>query len=110
MTRSRLIIAAVAITVAVVVGGFVAYDQVLRGDSATALSLPDGLDPTARGKRRRQRLRRRPCLESGDLDRGRWRRRWDLERGRRAASPATASASSSPACPPRATPSVAPTR
>jgi polyisoprenoid-binding protein YceI len=40
MTRSRLIIAAVAITVAVVVGGFVAYDQVLRGDSATALSLP----------------------------------------------------------------------
>ena len=40
MTRSRLIIAAVAITAAVVVGGFVAYDQVLRGDSATALSLP----------------------------------------------------------------------
>ena len=40
MTRSRLIISAVAITAAVVVGGFVAYDQVLRGDSATALSLP----------------------------------------------------------------------
>ncbi len=40
MTRSRLIIAAVAITVAVVVGGFVAYDQVLRGDSATALAFP----------------------------------------------------------------------
>ena len=40
MTRSRLIIAAVAITAAVIVGGFVAYDQVLRGDSAAALSLP----------------------------------------------------------------------
>ena len=40
MTRPRLIIAAVAITAAVVIGGFVAYDQVLRGDSATALSLP----------------------------------------------------------------------
>jgi polyisoprenoid-binding protein YceI len=40
MTRSRLIIAAAAVTVAVVVGGFVAYDQVLRGDSAAALALP----------------------------------------------------------------------
>ena len=40
MTRSRLIIAAVAVTVAVVVGGFVAYDQILRGDSAAALTLP----------------------------------------------------------------------
>src|SRR6187549_329497 len=36
MTRSRLIIAATA----VVVGGFVVYDQVLRGDSAAALALP----------------------------------------------------------------------
>ena len=40
MTRSRLIIAAAAVTVAVVIGGFVAYDQVLRGDSAAALALP----------------------------------------------------------------------
>jgi polyisoprenoid-binding protein YceI len=40
MTRSRLIIAAVAVTAAVVIGGFVAYDQVLRGDSAAALTLP----------------------------------------------------------------------
>jgi polyisoprenoid-binding protein YceI len=40
MTRSRLIIAAAAVTLAVVVGGFVAYDQILRGDSAAALSLP----------------------------------------------------------------------
>jgi len=38
MTRSRLIIAATAVIVAV--GGFVVYDQVLRGDSAAALALP----------------------------------------------------------------------
>jgi polyisoprenoid-binding protein YceI len=40
MTRSRLIIAAAAVIVAVAVGGFVVYDQVLRGDSAAALALP----------------------------------------------------------------------
>lgn len=40
MTRSRILaIVAVAI-VAVAVGGFVVYDQVLRGDSTAALSLP----------------------------------------------------------------------
>ena len=40
MTRSRLIIAAAAVIVAVAVGGFIVYDQVLRGDSAAALALP----------------------------------------------------------------------
>lgn len=40
MTRSRLIIAAIAVIAAVAIGGFVAYDQVLRGDSAAALALP----------------------------------------------------------------------
>jgi polyisoprenoid-binding protein YceI len=40
MTRSRLIIAAAAVIVAIAVGGFVVYDQVLRGDSAAALALP----------------------------------------------------------------------
>ena len=40
MTRSRLIIAAAAVIVVVAVGGFIAYDQVLRGDSAAALTLP----------------------------------------------------------------------
>ena len=40
MTRSRLIIATAAVAVAVAVGGFVVYDQVLRGDSAAALALP----------------------------------------------------------------------
>lgn len=40
MTRSRLIIAAVAVIAAVAIGGFVVYDQVLRGDSAAALALP----------------------------------------------------------------------
>lgn len=38
MTRSRLIIAAAVVAVAI--GGFVIYDQVLRGDSAAALALP----------------------------------------------------------------------
>ena len=40
MTRSRLILATIAVVAAVVIGGFVAYGQVLRGDSATALALP----------------------------------------------------------------------
>ena len=40
MTRSRMIIAATAVIVAIAVGGFVVYDQVLRGDSAAALALP----------------------------------------------------------------------
>ena len=45
MTRSRLIIAAVAVVAAVAIGGFILYDQVLRGDSAAALALPPA--PTA---------------------------------------------------------------
>jgi polyisoprenoid-binding protein YceI len=40
MTRSRLIVATTAVVAVVVIGGFVAYDQVLRGDSAAALALP----------------------------------------------------------------------
>ena len=40
MTRSRVIIAVAAVVVAIAVGGFVVYDQVLRGDSAAALALP----------------------------------------------------------------------
>jgi polyisoprenoid-binding protein YceI len=40
MTRSRLIIAAVAVIAVVAIGGFFVYDQVLRGDSAAALTLP----------------------------------------------------------------------
>ena len=40
MTRSRLTIAAVAVIAAIAIGGFVLYDQVLRGDSAAALALP----------------------------------------------------------------------
>ena len=40
MSRSRGLIVLVALAVAVAVGGFVLWDQVLRGDSAAALGLP----------------------------------------------------------------------
>jgi polyisoprenoid-binding protein YceI len=40
VTRSRLIALSVLAVVAIAVGGFIAYDQVLRGDSVAALSLP----------------------------------------------------------------------
>jgi len=40
MARSRLIILALGVIAAIAIGGFVAYDQVLRGDSAAALALP----------------------------------------------------------------------
>ena len=40
MTRSRARFVVAAAVLLVVVGGFVVYDQVLRGDNATALKLP----------------------------------------------------------------------
>ena len=40
MPRSRVITALVVIVIAVAVGGFLVYDNVLRGDSTAALSLP----------------------------------------------------------------------
>jgi polyisoprenoid-binding protein YceI len=46
VTRSRLIVLAVLAVVAIAVGGFVAYDQVLRGDAVAALTLPAST-PTA---------------------------------------------------------------
>ena len=50
MSRSRVLIVIVAIVVAVAVGGYVLYDQVLRGDSAAALGLPAPTsDPAASG-------------------------------------------------------------
>ena len=42
MTRSRSIAVGLVIVAAILFGGFVAYDQVLRGDSAPALTLPTG--------------------------------------------------------------------
>ena len=51
MTRSRSIALALAAIAALAVGGFVAYDQVLRGDDVAALALPSAAvssaDPTA---------------------------------------------------------------
>lgn len=46
MTRPRLIILAVLAIAAIAVGGFIAYDQVLRGDAVAALTLPAST-PTA---------------------------------------------------------------
>ena len=40
MPRSRLLITVAVVAIAVGIGGFIVYDQVLRGDSAAALSLP----------------------------------------------------------------------
>ena len=53
MTRSRLLIAGIALLLAVGVGGYIAYDQVLSGDSVAPLTLPssapsaDAADPSA---------------------------------------------------------------
>lgn len=40
MSRSRVVVAAIASAILVGIGGYIAYDQVLRGDSAVALALP----------------------------------------------------------------------
>lgn len=40
MPRSRPLIIVTVLLVVVAIGGFVVYDQVLRGDSAAALTLP----------------------------------------------------------------------
>src|SRR5438045_3496639 len=40
MPRSRVLIVVVAVLVAIGIGGYIVYDQVLRGDSAAALGLP----------------------------------------------------------------------
>jgi polyisoprenoid-binding protein YceI len=47
VTRSRLIALAALAVVAIVVGGFIAYDQVLRGDAVAALTLPAATPATA---------------------------------------------------------------
>ena len=48
MPRSRvLIIAGVVIVAAVAIGGFLVYDQVLRGDNVAALSLPSAAPSAA---------------------------------------------------------------
>jgi polyisoprenoid-binding protein YceI len=40
VTRSRLIVLSVLVIAAIAIGGFIAYDQVLRGDAVAALTLP----------------------------------------------------------------------
>jgi polyisoprenoid-binding protein YceI len=46
MSRSRLLAIVAIAVVAVAVGGFIVYDQVLRGDSIAALSLPSAAPTT----------------------------------------------------------------
>ena len=46
MTRSRLLVAGIALLLAVGVGGYIAYDQVLSGDSIAPLTLPSS-EPSA---------------------------------------------------------------
>ena len=48
MTRSHLIPLAILAVLAIAVGGFIAYDQVLRGDSVAALTLPASTPSAAR--------------------------------------------------------------
>jgi len=40
MSRSRLLAVVAVVVIAVAVGGFIVYDQILRGDSTAALTLP----------------------------------------------------------------------
>jgi polyisoprenoid-binding protein YceI len=47
MSRSRALAIAVIAVLAVAIGGFVVYDQVLRGDSTAALSLPSAAPTSA---------------------------------------------------------------
>lgn len=49
MPRSRVIAIIVIAFVAVAVGGFIAYDQILRGDTTAALTLPSAAPPAATG-------------------------------------------------------------
>ena len=47
MTRSRSIALALVAIAAIAVGGYVAYDQVLRGDDVATLALPSAAAPSA---------------------------------------------------------------
>jgi polyisoprenoid-binding protein YceI len=49
MTRSRLLIAGIALVLAVGLGGYIAYDQVLSGDSVAPLALPSDEPAAATG-------------------------------------------------------------
>jgi polyisoprenoid-binding protein YceI len=47
MSRSRVVVTVIAIVVLLGIGGYVVYDQVLRGDSTPVLALPTGPAATA---------------------------------------------------------------
>src|SRR5689334_11047370 len=49
MSRSRVIAAMVIVVAAVAIGGFIAYDQILKGDTTAALTLPSAAPSAATG-------------------------------------------------------------
>ena len=49
MPRSRLIAIIAVVVVAVAIGGFIAYDQILKGDTTAALTLPSAAPSAATG-------------------------------------------------------------
>ena len=81
MSRSRVLLAIGVVVIAIGIGGFIVYDQVLRGDSAAALTLPTASSTPAATQRTgrqpgraraRARLPRRPTDDRGrDMDRRR---------------------------------------
>ena len=105
MSRSRLLLAIGVVIVAVGIGGFIVYDQVLRGDSAAALTLPR--PPASRAATAAGAARGRASAARPRRSRAPWPAPGPSPP---TASPATASASSWPTCRPRATRSGGPTR
>ena len=114
MTRSRLISLVIVAIVAIGVGAYLAYDNVLRGDAAAPLALPSAqtaiADPTASSAPAASASAAvaesaAPAPTDGTVTGatvtspapGRW---------SRAARPATGSASSSPTSPPNPMPSA----
>ena len=82
MSRSRLLLAIGVVVIAVGIGGFIVYDQVLRGDSAAALTLPTASSTPAASSAPAASTAAGHEREHGSRDDLGWIRGRDLERGR----------------------------
>ena len=102
MTPNRLILALVAV-LAIGVGGYLAYDNVLRGDDTAPLALATPEPERCRDDRPDRGRERRGLDRALDHDLRRVRRR-HVDRHRRTARPATGSGSGSPTSTPSRTP------